>query len=118
MLLATLRRPPRAGSLQEKVLSEYVLLREQAEHARFRALAQAIIDKEKAVETFEEYMAVAFPWVSRAKERRTSIAKQIMDREFAAGPLKIEGQLMKRKDFQSRMAERIQNTKTYKMGQR
>ena len=69
MLFSTLREPPRPGSLRESLLILYVLKKEQIEHARLRTLAQALVDKEKAVEVFQEYQKTAFPWIATQKRR-------------------------------------------------
>lgn len=45
------------------------MMLESTEHARFRALAQVMIDKEKGVEAFDEYMKVAFPYLESVKRR-------------------------------------------------
>lgn len=83
-MLKTLRAPPKHGSLQESVLTLLHMKLETIEHARFRALSQIIIDKEKGVETFEEYMKLAFPYLEAAKlqgkEERAAILKRIIEK--------------------------------------
>lgn len=48
----------------------YVLKREHVEHGRLRALATAIINKEKAGEAFDDYMKTAFPWLQTQKGKQ------------------------------------------------
>lgn len=76
--------PPK-GSLQESVLVLYVLKKEQIEHARLRALAQAMTVKEKAKEAFEDYMKVAFPWLETQKKREYDAARAVLMKEIASG---------------------------------
>lgn len=62
---------------------------ETIEHARFRALAQITIDKEKGVEAFEEYMKIAFPYLEATKKKERKDHIEILKREVAKGPLSI-----------------------------
>lgn len=63
---------------------------EEVAHARVRALTQVLLDKEKGVEAFEEYMRAAFPWVITAnkKDKRAQIDK-LMD-EVKRGPMAVK----------------------------
>jgi hypothetical protein len=61
----------------------YVLKKEQVEHARIRALAQAIIAKEKGQEVFEEYMKIAFPWLETQKKRDKADHVRLLMEEVA-----------------------------------
>ena len=81
MLFAALREPPERGSLQESILMLYVLKKEQVEHARLRALAQAIINRDKGKEVFDEYMKVAFPWLETQKKRDASDHMRLLEQE-------------------------------------
>jgi hypothetical protein len=67
----------------------YVLKKEQVEHARLRALAQAIIAKDKGKEVFEEYMKVAFPWLETQKSREKEDHVRILMNEVKQGSLGI-----------------------------
>jgi hypothetical protein len=60
----------------------YLLKRELVEHARLRALATAIINKEKSVEAFDEYMKTAFPWLETAKGRDRQDTIRILQDEI------------------------------------
>jgi len=67
---------------------------ETIEHARFRAISQIIIDKDKGVTAFEEYMKLAFPYLeaTKNKDRQDNIArlKEWVDRgPFAVKPLQV-----------------------------
>jgi hypothetical protein len=68
----------------------YVLKKEQVEHARLRALAQAIIEKDKGKEVFEEYMKVAFPWLETQKEREKEDHVRILMNEVKQGGLTVQ----------------------------
>jgi hypothetical protein len=90
LLFASLREPPPRGSPQESILMLYVLKKEQVEHARLRALAQAIIAKEKGKEVFEDYMKIAFPWLETQKQRDKNDHVQILLEEVKKGGLSIK----------------------------
>jgi len=68
----------------------YVLKKEQIEHARLRALAQAIIEKDKGKEVFDEYMKVAFPWLETKKSRDKEASIKILLEEVKKGGLGIK----------------------------
>ena len=68
----------------------YVLKKEQVEHARLRALAQAIISKDKGKEVFDEYMKVAFPWLETQKKRERIDHVRILKDEVKKGALGIK----------------------------
>lgn len=89
MLFSTLREPPRPGSLRESLLILYVLKKEQIEHARLRTLAQALVDKEKAVEVFQEYQKTAFPWIATQKRRDKEEHVRLLLEEVKRGVLGI-----------------------------
>ena len=77
------------GSLQESVLILLLMKQESIEHARFRALAQITIDKEKGIEAFDEYMKVAFPYMEATKRRERAQYMELMSREIKRGPLGV-----------------------------
>lgn len=89
MLLRTIGAPPEVGTLRESVLTLLVMKLETIEHARFRALAQITLEKEKGVEAFEEYMKIAFPYLEATKkhERRSHIEK--LQSEIHRGPIAV-----------------------------
>jgi hypothetical protein len=62
---------------------------ETIEHARLRALAQVIIDKDKGIEAFEEYMKIAFPYLEATKRRDKEDHIRLLQREVGRGPLKV-----------------------------
>lgn len=104
--MATLREPPRFGSVRETVLIMFTLMQERSNHARLRALVQSVVDKEKGVEAFEEYMKVAFPWIETAKGReRLDYMKKLMN-EVRRGPLAVAPMAMPR--VRSRTREKIE----------
>lgn len=84
------------------MLTLLVVKRETIEHARFRALAQIVIDKEKGIEAFEEYMKIAFPYLeaTKKKERRDHI--QHLQREVSRGAMTVRP--VQAPTFKSRVA--------------
>lgn len=108
LLMSTLREPPKFGSVRETVLIMFTLMQERGNHARLRALVQSIVDKEKGVEAFEDYMKVAFPWIETAKGReRLDHMKKLMN-EVKRGPLAVAPMAMPR--VSSRLRTRIEKT--------
>ena len=59
---------------------------EDIEHARFRALAQIVIDKEVGVEAFEDYMRIAFPSMQQRKKKRDDVMKDALAAWIGSGP--------------------------------
>jgi hypothetical protein len=104
-LYQTLREPPPKGSLRESVLILYVLKKEHIEHARLRALAQGIVNKEKAVEAFEEYQRTAFPWIETQKRRDAQDHIRLLAAEVKRGALSIRP--LWEKPVRSRLKTRI-----------
>jgi hypothetical protein len=89
-MFASLREPPPRGSPQESILMRFVLKKEEVEHARLRALAQAIIEKDKGKEVFDDYMKVAFPWLENQKGRDADVHRRILMDEVKRGGLAIK----------------------------
>lgn len=88
-MLRTLRAPPEFGSLRESVLTLLQMKLETIEHARFRALSQIVIDKEKGVEAFEEYMKLAFPYLEAAKKQDRKAILERLQKEVYKGPIVV-----------------------------
>ena len=88
-MLKTLQVPPRPGSLREWVLILLLDRLEDVEHARFRALAQIIIDKDSGIEAFEDYMKIAFPSLQGRKQKQKEEAKAALMSWIQEGPLKV-----------------------------
>lgn len=84
----------------------YVLKKEQIEHARLRALAQAIVSKDKGKEVFEEYMNVAFPWLETAKKRERADHVRLLMDEVKKGSLGIRP-LWQDTQMRSRLRTRV-----------
>jgi hypothetical protein len=63
------------------MLNLLLMKQEAIEHARFRALSQIVIDKDKGIEAFEEYMKTAFPYLeaTKKKDRKESIDKLLAE---------------------------------------
>lgn len=104
-MFQSLREPPERGSLRESVLILFVHMREQIEHARLRALAQGIINKEKAVEAFEEYLKAAFPWIETQKRRDSQHFVKLLGDEVKRGALGIRP--LWEKPMRSRLKTRV-----------
>lgn len=71
------------------MLMLFVLKKEQTEHARLRALATAIVNKEKTKEAFEDYMKLAFPWIEGQKKKDASYYSKILLEHVKNGALNI-----------------------------
>lgn len=104
-MFQTLREPPKRGSLRESVLILYVLQKEHVEHARLRALAQGIVNKEKAVEAFEQYQHAAFPWIQTQKRRDAQAHIRLLADEVKRGVLGIRP--LWEKPIRSRLRTRV-----------
>lgn len=89
-MLKTLTAPPPRGSLRESVLILLMMKQETIEHARFRALAQITIDKNKGIEAFEEYMKIAFPYLEASKKQERSQHIEHLKREVSRGALVVK----------------------------
>ena len=99
--------PPPKGSLRESLLMQYVLKRDLIEHARLRALATTMINKEKAPEIFEEYRKEAFPWVETQKKRDNDATIKILNEEVKRGGLSIKPLWEATKKVRSRMKTKV-----------
>lgn len=88
-MLDTLRAPPQQGTLRESVLILLKMKLEAIEHARFRALAQIVVDKEKGVEAFEEYMKIAFPYLEATKKQERKSHIERLMKEVGKGAMAV-----------------------------
>ena len=86
---------------------QYVLKRDLIEHARLRALATAIINKDKAADIFEEYKNEAFPWVVTQKKRDNEATIKLLNDEVKRGALGIRPLWEATKKVRSRMKTRV-----------
>lgn len=89
-MLKTLSAPPQRGSLRESVLILLMMKLETIEHARFRALAQITVDKNKGIEAFEEYMKIAFPYLEASKKQERKSSIEILKQEIGRGALVVK----------------------------
>lgn len=105
LLLKTLQAPPPKGSLRESVLVLLLMKLETIEHARFRALAQIIVDQKKGVDAFEEYMKIAFPYLEIAKSRDKEKYLEVLKKEVGRGPLLIHA--LRQPVAKSRLKQRV-----------
>lgn len=81
---------------------------ENIEHARFRALAQIMINQDKGVEAFEEYMKIAFPYLEATKRRHSESVAKMIDQEIKRGAFAItaQAQPVLRSKMKSKIAAR------------
>lgn len=79
MLLRTLQAPPQKGSLQEWCLIYLLDRLEDIEHAKFRALAQLIVDKEEGAKAFEDYLMIAFPSLALRRKKQDEETKKVLN---------------------------------------
>lgn len=84
----------------------FVLKKEQVEHARLRALAQAIVEKDKAKEVFDDYMRVAFPWLETSKRREKDDIIKVLQGEVKKGAMGIKP-LWQGERMRSRLKHRV-----------
>lgn len=84
-----------------------ILRLEEIEHAKLRALAQIILDKEKGVEAFQDYMKTAFPYLQTARDREKAdwIAK--LKEEIGRGAMSIKP-LWENRKVRSRLSAKAQ----------
>jgi hypothetical protein len=64
-------------------------MQEAAEHARFRALMQTLQNTASAKTAFDEYMAVAFPYLASTKRQEVENVAKILQQEVSRGPISI-----------------------------
>jgi hypothetical protein len=88
-LLKTLRAPPERGTLRESVLTLLIVKLETIEHARFRALSQIVVDKEKGIAAFEEYMKIAFPYLEATKKKERTDHIKLLQKEVERGAISV-----------------------------
>lgn len=62
---------------------------EDIEHAKFRAQAQIVLDKDKGVTAFEEYMKIAFPYLESVKRREKDDHIKALNQWIGQGPLQV-----------------------------
>lgn len=85
----------------------FVLKKEYIEHARLRALATAILNKEKGGEAFDEYRKEAFPWVETQQKRDKEGHIALLNAEVKKGALGIKPLWEAKQRVKSRMRTRI-----------
>lgn len=104
MLLATLREPPKAGSLRESILILLILKKDEIEAHKTRALLQAVVKQDAGPEAFQDFFRAAFPWVRIAKKREEAEIIQRLQEEIKKGPLAVFAQ---RDTYRSRLKDRV-----------
>lgn len=105
LLLQTLKEPPKKGTLRESMLILLMAQLETIEHARFRALAQLIVDSGKGIEAFEEYMKIAFPYLEATKKRDRQKFIDMLQEEVKKGALVVRPQ--PQPQARSRLKQRV-----------
>jgi len=81
---------------------------ESIEHAKFRALSQIVVDQEKGVEAFEEYMKLAFPYLEATQKRDKQQFIDYLKKETDMGPMGVKA--LQQPKSQSRLKRRIVRT--------
>ena len=114
LLLRTLTVPPAKGTLRESALMLLMMKLETIEHTKFRALSQIIMDQEKGVEAFEEYMKLAFPYLESIKGRDKQMHIDILKQEISRGPMMVTP--MQQPMAKSRLKRRVVNVKRSREG--
>jgi hypothetical protein len=84
-----------------------ILKKEQIESHRLRALAQAIINKEKGPEAFDEFRASAFPWVKTQQKRDQAEHIKLLEAEVKRGVLGITPLVDNTKQVRSRLKTKV-----------
>ena len=90
LMLRTLQAPPPRGSLQEFALILLLDRLEDIEHAKFRALAQIMVEKDAGIKAFNEYTKVAFPSAEQRKNTEADQMAKLLKDWVAKGPMKIK----------------------------
>jgi hypothetical protein len=98
---------------------------ESIEHARFRALAQILINQEAGGKAFDEYLELAFPYMGVAKKRDKSTAIDAMKKWVGGGPLQVQAlpqptlrsKLKKRQTARRELTREQENALYEKFGQ-
>lgn len=109
-MLQTLKEPPKKGSLRESALTLLLVRLENIEHAKFRAHAQIIIDKDAGVKAFEEYMTIAFPYMQKYKKRDKDEAIETLKKWAAKGPMGVKP-LWEERRIKSRLRDKFDKDK-------
>jgi len=52
-------------------------------------MSQIVVDKEKGVEAFEEYMKLAFPYLEATRRKEKNDFIDLLKREAARGPMRV-----------------------------
>jgi hypothetical protein len=84
-----------------------ILKREQVEFARLRVLAQAMINKDKGPEAFDEFRKMAFPWVETQRGRDREQHIKILQAEVKRGVLGIQPLWENTKQVRSRLRTKV-----------
>ncbi len=90
MLLMTLRELPKKGSLQEWLLTLFLLKKEEIEYARELAFAQILVEKEKGIESWKIYQEIARPYIKTAQEEQKQAFIKKLREEAARGPMLVK----------------------------
>jgi hypothetical protein len=85
----------------------FVLKKEYIEHARLRALATSILNKDKGVEAFDEYRKEAFPWAENQQNRDKAGHIALLNEEVKKGALGIKPLWEAKTRVKSRMRHKI-----------
>ena len=84
-----------------------ILKKEQIEYERLRVLAQAMVNKEKGPEVFEEFKKKAFPWIETQKNRDRQSHIKILEEEIKRGVLGVRPLWENNRQIRSRLKTKV-----------
>jgi hypothetical protein len=90
---------------------------EDIEHAKFRALVQALMtvgaeNQEAGVNAFEDYMNKAFPTLKNKKKKKEELAREVLKQWVGHGPLGITPLGNPDQRVRSKMVHKIASVET------
>lgn len=77
------------------------------EVAKTRTIVQSLLKPEAAVKVWQDYINEAFPWVEEGKKQQDQQIVDILKREVAMGPIRIEKVYDRDKEVRSRIRTKI-----------
>lgn len=84
-----------------------ILKKEQIESYKLRALAQAIINKEKGPDAFTEFREASFPWIKTQQKRDQAAHIKILEAEVRRGVLGVTPLVDNTRQVRSRLKTKV-----------
>jgi hypothetical protein len=78
---------------------------ESIEHAKFRALAQIMVDRSKGAEVFADYMKVAFPYLEASQRKDKDHYVELLKKEVGRGAIAVSPLAVPR--YRSKLKTRV-----------